>query len=188
MSVRLRIFSIILLVMVLAGIYRCAEDYIHEKMDAAWTEQGGFLSVLEYRQAKSLGISQKSAYDDYRKQEAVIKAKKAVEAQSKADLEEQKCRMDLECWGRKHLVAASICIRPVERLANYAHEWVDRLFFDQKFSHFRWKNMGKGVVTYIGDKIRFQNGFGAWQNHVYECDYDPTTDSVLAVRANPGRL
>jgi hypothetical protein len=41
-----------------------------------------------------------------------------------------------------------------------------------KFSHFRWKDEARGVMAYIGDKIRFQNGFGAWQPHVYECDLD----------------
>ena len=53
---------------------------------------------------------------------------------------------------------------------------------------FRWKNEDRGILTYIGDKIRFQNGFGAWQDMIYECDYDPSTKSAMDVRVRPGRL
>lgn len=59
---------------------------------------------------------------------------------------------------------------------------------ESKFSHFRWKNQGKGVMTFIGDEIQLQNGFGAWQNYAYECDYDPSSEQVLDVRAREGRL
>lgn len=44
------------------------------------------------------------------------------------------------------------------------------------------------MMTYIGNKIQFQNGLGAWQNRVYECDFDPTTEKVVDVRAYPGHL
>lgn len=55
-------------------------------------------------------------------------------------------------------------------------------------SHFRWLDEKAGTLTYIGDKIQFQNGFGAWQTHIYECDYNPATESALSVSARPGRL
>ncbi len=55
-------------------------------------------------------------------------------------------------------------------------------------SRFRWLDQGAGALTYIGDKIQFQNGFGAWQNHIYECDYDAGTGKPIEVRAQPGRL
>lgn len=99
-----------------------------------------------------------------------------------------KCQMDLQCWGDKHNVAAGVyCDDYVEKLAKYSHEWTDGML-EPKFSHFRWKDRSKGYITYIGDKIKFQNGFGAWQNYVYECDLDPETNTVLDVRAQPGRL
>ena len=75
----------------------------------------------------------------------------------------------------------------VERLAQYAHEWTDG-FLDPKFTHYRWRDMEAGVVTHIGDKIRFQNGFGAWQNMVYECDISADGESVLDVRVMAGKL
>ncbi len=99
-----------------------------------------------------------------------------------------RCRQSAACWGDEHMVmAASVCAPVVERLAQYGHEWTDG-FLGFKFSHYRWSDKDRGVVTYIGDKIRFQNSFGVWQNYAYECDYDPSTESVEDVRAAPGRM
>lgn len=98
------------------------------------------------------------------------------------------CRKELSCWAEEKTVTASVaCKGPVERLAKYTARWTDGTF-DLKFSHYRWKDQTKGTVTYIGDKIEFQNGFGAYQKHIYECDFDPATDAVLEVRARPGQL
>ena len=75
----------------------------------------------------------------------------------------------------------------VERLAKYSFEWTDGVL-GSKFTHFRWLNKEKGTVTFIGDKIKFQNGFGAWGNYIYECDFDPKSNVVIDVRAREGRL
>lgn len=110
------------------------------------------------------------------------------------DGEEQKeandvaCRASLQCWGDKHSVAASVyCPDHVERLGRYDHEWTDGLL-GAKFSRFAWKDRKKGSLTYIGDEIKFQNAFGAWEPHTYHCDFDPLQAQVLDVRAMPGRL
>lgn len=98
------------------------------------------------------------------------------------------CRASLQCWGDRHHVEASVrCRRPVERLANYSMEWTDG-FLESKFSRFRWSPLGNGILVYIGDTARFQNGFGAWQNVIYECTYDPASERVIDATARPGRL
>lgn len=98
------------------------------------------------------------------------------------------CEIDLKCWAERHSAAATVrCDDAVERLAKYSHKWTDG-FLEPKFSHFRWRERDKGTVTYIGDKIQFQNGFGALQNHIYECDFDPRLERVVDARARPGRL
>jgi len=79
------------------------------------------------------------------------------------------------------------CTGPVERLAKNNFEWTDR-WFEPKFTQYRWKDKKRGIVTHIGDKIKYQNGFGAWVYHIYECDFDAATNTVLDVRARPGRL
>lgn len=112
---------------------------------------------------------------------------RATSSQSAA-VSDEACRQQLSCWGDKHMIAASVrCDDVVEALAKFTAEWTDG-FLDQKFSRYRWKDQSKGIVTYIGDKVRFQNGFGAWQNMVYECDFDPATQRPLDARAQPGRL
>ena len=102
--------------------------------------------------------------------------------------EDMTCRMDLQCWGDKHSLEATFaCQGYVESLALHTHEWTDG-FLESKFSHFRWSDSSKGVVTYMGDKIMFQNGFGAWVPHRYWCDYDALNKQVLDVRAQSGRM
>jgi TM2 domain-containing membrane protein YozV len=98
------------------------------------------------------------------------------------------CRQDLRCLAEKQSPGAGVyCKDPVERMAKNDFEWTDG-FLERKFSHYRWKNKKAGIVTHIGDKIKFQNGFGAWVHHTYECDLDVSGTQVLGVRARPGRL
>lgn len=102
--------------------------------------------------------------------------------------EDAACRQDLQCWGDKNSISAAMyCDDYVEKFAKYSHEWTDGAF-EPKFSHFRWTDQSKGYVTYAGDKIKFQNGFGAWENYIYECDFDPNQKAVLDVRVRAGRL
>ena len=108
--------------------------------------------------------------------------------QEQAEAEDKACRASLQCWGNKHSVAASVhCPDYIERLAQYDHEWTDG-WLGSKFSRFAWKDRKNGSVTYIGDQIKYQNGFGAWVPHTYQCDFDPLQREVLDVRAMPGRL
>lgn len=90
--------------------------------------------------------------------------------------------------GDKFNVSAGVyCKEPVTRLAKYTARWTDGML-EPKFSHFRWLDKSQGTITYIGDKIEFQNGFGAFQKHIYECDFDPARTQVLDVRVYPGQL
>jgi hypothetical protein len=98
------------------------------------------------------------------------------------------CLSELKCLGGKFDVDSTIACRPlVERLAKNDFKWTDG-WLDKKFSHYRWGDKARGVVTYIGDKIKFQNGFGAWGYYIYECDFDTRNKRVVDVRATPGRL
>lgn len=106
----------------------------------------------------------------------------------KPKLSDTECIRDLQCWASRHSVAASIVCAPlVERLAKHSHKWTDGML-DSKFPRIKWKDKDSGVVTYIGDKIQFQNGFGAWTNYVYECDYSPKSETVVDVRSYAGRI
>lgn len=98
------------------------------------------------------------------------------------------CKLNLQCWGDRHISSPGfMCKKYIEKLAKYSFEWTDGIF-ETKFSKFKWKNQNLGYLTYVGDKIKFQNGFGAWQNMIYSCDIDPETGKVMGVLALPGRL
>lgn len=121
-----------------------------------------------------------------------IQARRAAEergriaAQKKAD-EEAKCLADLSCSAEKAQFSAGASCKPyVERLAKNDFQWIDG-WLDTKFSRYRWSS-DRRYITFIGDKIKYQNGFGAWTIYIYECDFDPKTERVIDVRATPGRL
>jgi hypothetical protein len=123
-----------------------------------------------------------------KQQSAIDRKAKAGEAKKKREKENEKCKTDLQCWGDKHSFRAiSACQDLIEKHAKYSFKWTDG-FFGSKFSRFRWKNKEQLTLTYLGDTIQFQNGFGAWQNMRYQCGYDPINEKVLSVKVEPGRF
>lgn len=123
-----------------------------------------------------------------KEQAAIDKKARAAEAKREREQEYEKCKLDLQCWGDKHsLRAIYACQDLIERHAKYSFKWTDGVL-GPKFSRFRWKNKEQLTLTYFGDKIQFQNGFGAWQNMIYQCDYDPINEKVISVKVEPGRL
>ncbi len=95
---------------------------------------------------------------------------------------------DLSCLGNAGAISAGVyCVREVEKLAKHDFKWTDGLL-ESKFDRFRWKDKESGVITYLGDKVQFQNGFGAFTTVTYECDLAKDNKTVLAVRAKEGRL
>jgi len=108
-------------------------------------------------------------------------------AEKKAKKDDE-CRLDLQCWGDRKLISASFdCAPQIERLAKFDFEWTDG-WLETKLSRFQWNNRDRGIVAYWGDKIKFQNGLGAWQIHSYKCIYDTLNEEVVEVTAWPGRL
>ncbi|UQV43407.1 zinc ribbon domain-containing protein [Janthinobacterium lividum] len=122
---------------------------------------------------------------------AVATAKKTkddADTKALAAALDAKCMADLQCWGDKHIASASIyCKREIEKLAHYSVKWTDTML-EMKFSRFAWFDKPNGAITFVGDKIQFQNGFGAYQDSIYECDFQPDGHVVLGARAEPGRL
>ena len=101
---------------------------------------------------------------------------------------EEECKKSLQCWASKFIRDASWeCSPQVERLAKFDFKWTDSSQ-GSHFTHFRWKSESQQTVTYIGDGLRFQNGFGAWTYMTYFCDYDPLTKRVMQVNVVEGRM
>lgn len=113
------------------------------------------------------------------------------EKQAKAEAAAQKkaeCRKDMACIGNElSISAAGACQRAVESLANYSVKWTDGAL-EPKFSRFRWQNRELGIVTLLGDKVQFQNGYGAFANVYYRCDVEIDSRKVVHAEAHEGRL
>lgn len=97
------------------------------------------------------------------------------------------CEQNAFCFGQKHQARATVfCAKQVERLARYDFKWTDS-WHQAKFDWIGWKDKEKKLLIYGGDKIKFQNGFGAWANFMYKCVYDPARDLVMDIEISPGK-
>ena len=86
-----------------------------------------------------------------------------------------RCRHDLQCWGDKHHMEATFACQPlIESRAKYTYDWTDG-WLGSKFEKIMWDDWKIRTLLYGGDSVRFQNGFGAWQNMAYWCKYNPAT-------------
>lgn len=143
-------------------------------------------AIAKAAEAEALKLEQERLAAEKQAAQAAA-AEKAAQAQAKLE-KDKACRLELECWGEKAILVAGFdCKKYIERFAKFDFEWTDGLL-EPKFSHYRWKNKSEGIVTTIGDKIKMQNGFGAWQHMTYECDIEPGVDTVFDVRVKAGRI
>jgi hypothetical protein len=93
---------------------------------------------------------------------------------------DQACLGSLQCIAEKKLIYAHVACPPyIERLAKNSVKWADEGFMEKKFSRYKWSGAGPGNVTYLGDKVQFQNGFGAYINMVYACEVDVAAERVV---------
>ena len=100
---------------------------------------------------------------------------------------EENCKQDIDCSAKKHQVGAEVyCTEAVEKLAKYDHQWTDGTL-DLKFPMHIWYDKDKHSIAYMGDVVKFQNGFGAWQHHKYLCVYDTVAEKVSDASAEPGK-
>lgn len=118
--------------------------------------------------------------------EAAVSEADAVKEEARMDAEA--CRQNLQCWGKEHWSAATNrCQRQIERQAQYEVKWTDS-YPDTKLSRRDWLDQEEGTLTYYGDRVQFSNAYGAFQNYIYRCDYDPETKTVVNLEMEPGRI
>jgi hypothetical protein len=120
--------------------------------------------------------------------QAAQRERERIERERQERIEYERCKTDLRCWGEKHSGDAILAGKPhIERHAKYDFEWTDG-WIEPKLSHFQWLDFKKHTLVYYGDKIKLQNGFGAWQIYTYTVQYDPINKKLLGVSVKPGRL
>ena len=155
---------------------------------AAWYEHSGAMQILENAGADKEAKTRKgnTAYDLLKQKQGNKETNKQTKKPKKDN-----CRWDSKCWGDRHWAEAEVyCASEVEKLGRYAHKWTDG-WTGKKFPvaiYDSEENKKKGILFYAGDRIEFQNGFGAYQPHTYGCFYDTINKHVVEVVAQPGRF
>jgi hypothetical protein len=153
-----------------------AASWVNEAREAS---DAGYSSIAEYR-------SDLSAQRTSQQRVAAAQAKKDAEERARPVLE--RCGDDLDCVYEDARIDAQVyCRKQIERLAKFQSRWKTGLAAPM-FTRIKWENQKEGVVTFIGDAIELQNGFGAWEPHIYSCTYNVRSKEVISVDAEPGRL
>lgn len=94
---------------------------------------------------------------------------------------------DTQCNFDKNLVDAVTKCKPlVERSAKYEYEWTDGIL-DPMFSHGRL-NSKANQLTFVGDKVKFNNGFNAKTTMTYSCTLDLQSKEVVDFKIAQGKL
>ena len=83
---------------------------------------------------------------------------------------------DDDCLDEGYDWAEIVCPQYIERRAKYDYEWTDG-FLERKFTHA--VRQSDGTVRYVGEELKFQNGFGAWQRITYYCDLDVKNEIIV---------
>lgn len=119
---------------------------------------------------------------------AVIKTSSSPPAPAPPRLSDEQCVKVLKCWGERHEIEAQVqCRKAIARQAKFDIEWTDGILAPM-FHGYIWADQAKGVVRYVGDQVKFQNGFGAWSVHTYGCDFSPSTSTVVNVKVVQGKV
>lgn len=106
----------------------------------------------------------------------------------KNKLSDKDCNKSLNCVTEKAGTLALVkCQRLVENQARFDYEWTNSMTVGPRFELNKWKDKKNLIITYAGDNIKFQNGFGAWSNMKYICDYDVDAQKAIQATAIPGR-
>lgn len=157
--------------------------------------EAGYQNAQDRRDAERAGISDPKLWSKQRseflsKWRSEELQKEAGAKQVKIDAERSSqaaCKSDFNCWTNKFQRAATkACAPKVERLAKNNFEWSDS-FSSPKFPRAMIDEDGT-KITYVGDALKMQNGFGAWVIVTYECDFDTAAGTAIAVRVSPGQL
>lgn len=99
------------------------------------------------------------------------------------DTPPEECLKDLDCTADRtlwRLHAEDACQPLIEGYALYSARWTDE-FGESPFDRVAIKPPNYRTVEYSGSAVEFQNGFGAWRQQRYSCEWDPVNEEVLSV-------
>ena len=142
-------------------------------------------------------LAAQAAEEKKRKAEEEAERKAAERERVYQEVEER--REAIRDWGADHLIAAeNRCDEHIEQLAQYDFEWTTRFADRRIFSGWIGQDpenpsqmfppiTESTILIYTGDKIRFQNRYGAFRHYTYTCHYHPESETALKVSASPAK-
>lgn len=135
-----------------------------------------WLPVLDGEAKAIFAAAEPQAAEVWAKEKQAADERAAKALSDAEEAKESACKNDLQCWGPRHIwFADTACAPLIEAYAKFDFEWTDG--WGEKFDRARLE--GDGRITYLGNDIKFQNGFGVWSIMNYECTYDPATKRAL---------
>jgi hypothetical protein len=125
-----------------------------------------------------------------KEEDSEMQERLAIKKENEAKRREQKIAMraeELESnksngkWLSENyqIEAGAACQSKVEALSKWDYEWTDG-WLETKFPDYGITPKQPFVLTVSGSKIKFQNGFGAWQKVQYYCDYNVKSQATYA--------
>ena len=94
---------------------------------------------------------------------------------------------DAECLFKANLFDAAVKCRPlVERATKFEYEWTDGVM-SPMFTHMR-NEPKENLFTFIGDEVKFTNGFNAKTVMTYSCTMNLKTKEITAFDIKQGGL
>jgi hypothetical protein len=139
------------------------ENFIYPDMIA--------LKVLWIETAAEVSARKSKAESRKAEEERQIKIKMAKET----DINSENASFLFE----KYELAMITACRPIiEMLSPSYFEWTDS-FMDMKFPRSSAKIISPYVFRVTGNKLKIQNGYGAWRGMNYSCDYNAKTGEVV---------
>ncbi|MBC3435819.1 hypothetical protein HU735_10380 [Pseudomonas sp. BW16M2] len=155
--------------------------------DIRQATQQGFVSVEEHQAASALGLDA-AGYTRHKDEIAAAEKQKVEQAEATKAKVASACRHDLQCWAEKNQFDAIMACQPaIQQLAKFDYEWTDGMT-TPIFSKLAWGDQKRGEIIYLGDEVKFQNGFGNFLRHKYACTFDPASKLAVNASAEPGRL
>ena len=159
----------------------------------------GFASADELHNAEKAGYTDKAAYDQYKAAEAAQEATR--QEQERAQLDAQKATtppssdsspsqpsvgindanaLDKEYGTKAQVTCSDGADDYLRSIAKHDFAWDDdaKGFFGVKFPEIRKHIDTPGVVTYVTEKAKLQDGFGAWNHITLLCHYNTQTDKA----------
>lgn len=141
---------------------------------------------LEIQAEKERNI--KAAKEKARIEKEAADEKERIEKQLAQKKEDEECAKDTMCLAKlKRFDAEERCSSRIEQQAKYDFKWTDGIF-GRKFPSYFIADPTLKHAMFEGDSLKLQNGFGAWSNYVYRCNYDLINDRVIKVILYQGKF